>query len=188
MIVDVSWYVICRCTLILHRCWHTCTHTHIFSSIIILLTLAAELWLWLKNRINQKCFSLWFSAVSMSVSQLFFFSFLFFIAKFFNLYLLLCLKCLSGRLQIPQRGGDTWREKGEGSWEIGGLFPIVVNTTLFLYVYTLGRRIRAPCFHCIQGERVIILLMEMLVKMGFQEKWFFFLKEEKSWQRWRGSN
>lgn len=67
------------------------------------------------------------------------------------------------------------------------LLPVIVNTTLFIHVYTLARHIRIPYFHCTQGERVIIVLIELLVKVGLREKLFHSFKEDKSWQRWQGS-
>lgn len=66
------------------------------------------------------------------------------------------------------------------------LLPIIVNTTLFVHVYTPLRHIRTPSFHRTQEERVIILLIELLVKMGLQEKLFHSFQEDKSWQGWQG--
>lgn len=46
------------------------------------------------------------------------------------------------------------------------LLPLRVNTMLFMYVYIPASHIRAPYSHCTQGERVTILFVELLVKMG----------------------
>lgn len=46
------------------------------------------------------------------------------------------------------------------------LLPLSTNTMLFIHVYTPARHIRAPYLYCTQGERVIILFIELLVKIG----------------------
>lgn len=83
-------------------------------------------------------------------------------------------------LHEEQRG----REHTVSKYEC--LLLVIVNTTLFINVYTPARHIRTPYFRCIQGERVIIVLIELLAKMGLQEKLFHSFKEDKSWQRWQG--
>lgn len=128
------------------------------------------------NKITKNALLLWLSAIGIGKWPGFLFLFIFLIAKFINLYLPFCLKCLSGSLQIAQRWGEVLHEEKRGKEHTISkyecLLPVIVNTTLFIHVYTPARHIRTPYFHCTQGERVIIVLIELLAKMGLQEKLF----------------